>query len=197
MRSPLCLSLVLFAGPLLAQTSVTAKEPQPKPKPTPYVVEGLVVDNKGQPIEGAGLAWGPRDSVTGLDTRNKPVTKSNAEGRLSVRLVAETGKSYMALLSVQGKVCVTLRLSGAVIEEGGEKIRKVKLGTVVLMDGVDIRGAVRGGDGKPLGGARVTASDVFATVFSAMMTVEGRGEDYSRIIAMGAASEWRHGKVGD
>jgi hypothetical protein len=171
MQRVVCLSLCLacsFQPILPAQEFVPPGAAEAEKTPPPYLIVARVVDTTGTPIEGAGLAihYGSLDSFDAGTTRTKPHSKTDAAGRLSALVKRVEGQATSFLLSAKGKVCVQLMPRTTNTKVGGNEVAKADLGTIILRDGVDIRGLIRSKGGKPLSGARVQATGVLSRMLN-------------------------------
>lgn len=115
-------------------------------------VRGLVVDERGIPIQGAGFLVGEENSISVTQALRNPLTRSDKHGWIvATAPPAADQVRRIGILIAEGRACTLVPLDGP----------RVDFGTIALRPGVEIRGLVRTRKGQALAGARVLAVDIF------------------------------------
>jgi protocatechuate 3,4-dioxygenase beta subunit len=129
------------------------KTPQP-----PCRVHGRVVDLTGQPVQNVGIALCDSKKLQTVLALNRPAFRGDADGKVEFMFPApkegDTTRTTM-LLTAPGR----LAYSRSLYYPKDKDKPALDLGEIILARGVMLQGRVRGTDGRPIAGAKVTARD--------------------------------------
>ena len=150
---PLLSSCLLVVGLAASQQEPAQQTPQP-----PCRVHGRVVDLTGQPVQDVGIVLCDANKLQTVLALNRPVCRGDAAGKVEFTFPApkegDTTRTTM-LLTAPGR----LAYSRMLYYPKDKDKPAIDLGEIILPRGVMLQGRVRGADGRPIAGARVTARD--------------------------------------
>ena len=165
MKLGIATAAVLWSSVAMAQAANA--EPQTVP------VRVSLVDNAGRPIAGAGVIVGKSTELYTDDALTKPVTRSDAEGRIRFQTppyVYRDSTSRADFVMIAHPRFATIRLP---LSTGGynytpwgavpKTSSTYDLGRITMLPGEKITGLVRGKRRRPLAGARVVVREFLST----------------------------------
>ncbi len=182
---PLLSSCLLVAG-LAAPQEQETKKPD-EAKKLPCRVHGIVVDPHGKPVAGVGIVMGEVKKLQTMTALNAPTFRGDAAGKVEFKFPApkKDEKTYVTmLLAAPGRLAYSRTLS---YPKDAAK-PEIDLGEMVLERGVLLQGRVRGEDGRPIAGARVTATD---SMGRSLFTRYGNTDPQLRYLVSRATSDDR------
>lgn len=146
-----CPSLLLLTAAMLPAQS-------PAADPRPLAVTGRVVTADGRPIAGAHLAFGEPDTLLTANVLNSP-TVSAADGTFTLSYPPRPKQQHWDLV-IAAKGFAATEVALPVEVPATSEPRPFALGDLHLVPGQRLVGRVRDADGRPVGGALVTAQDL-------------------------------------